>query len=83
MTPKFLQDLAFTLNTRRSSLPWKTFAVVDPTTLATLKEVTVKPVKAASNLQLGFVFTGQGSQWFAMGRDVLSASIFMDSIRLS
>lgn len=83
VTTKFLQDLAFTLNTRRSSLPWKTFAVVHPSTLTDLKEVAVKPVRAAFNLRLGFVFTGQGAQWFAMGRELLSVTPFMDSIRLS
>ena len=40
--------------------------------------------KIPSNTTVGFIFTGQGAQWFAMGRELMSiSSRFSDSLSIS
>ena len=78
-----LGDLAFTLNVRRSQLPWKAFAVVNLSSLEDLNQMLSNPVKAEGGSVLGFAFTGQGAQWFGMGRELLSVPKFMESIDLA
>ncbi len=67
---KLIDDLAFTLNTRRNSLAWKSFVVVKSfNDLLSLDQVVSKPIHAAvKSPRVGFVFTGQGAQWYGMGR---------------
>ena len=71
----FLSDLAFTLAKRRSVLPYK--AAVSASSVSQLVEVIcgedVKYSKATKVPALGFVFTGQGAQWHAMGRELIEA----------
>lgn len=68
----FLRDLAYTLSTKRSVLPWKSF--VTASSLIKLRESLIAalptPVRSSStsNPRLALVFTGQGAQWFAMGK---------------
>ncbi|KAJ5206570.1 Acyl transferase/acyl hydrolase/lysophospholipase [Penicillium cf. griseofulvum] len=71
---QFLDDLAFTVNERRSVFPWKT-AVVGNTTagLATSLSQSVKSRSALRKPTIGFVFTGQGAQWAGMGKELLRA----------
>ncbi|KAL9581646.1 MAG: hypothetical protein Q9212_003778, partial [Teloschistes hypoglaucus] len=71
VTPELLQDIAFTLNARRTSFTWRTFAVLGQSTVTRLGELVAKPVKAGSDQGLGFVFTGQGAQWYAMGHELM------------
>lgn len=71
----FLDNLAYTLGHRRSQFPWmSTFAASSITGLVkTLESGKNKPVKrgVSSELRLGFVYTGQGAQWWAMGRELV------------
>jgi len=86
---KLLDEIAYTLGAKRSVLPWKSFLVAS--SLSQLHEVLQttglpKPIRssstaAASGSGLVFVFTGQGAQWHAMGRELLSYPIFERSVQ--
>ncbi|KAJ4296095.1 hypothetical protein N0V88_004797 [Collariella sp. IMI 366227] len=79
-----LSDLAYTLAHRRSMHPW--VAAVRAKTLDELadrlREPARKPLNASRRPRLGFVFNGQGAQWHAMGRELLTAyPVFGRAIR--
>ncbi|TEY78486.1 hypothetical protein BOTCAL_0048g00120 [Botryotinia calthae] len=81
----YVHDLAYTLDSRRSSLQWKSYVVLSSISeLKDLAKVASRPV-ATRPLRpvLGFVFTGQGAQWHAMGRDLFTYPIFEQSIKAS
>lgn len=69
-------SLAYTLNVRRSKLPWRCNIVASSTdeVVRALQDPRLRKVKAARGTNVGFVFTGQGAQWFAMGRELLASS---------
>jgi len=72
-----LNDLSYTLATRRSRLAWRLNVVASSVEqLSTeLKTVKTAKTKAASSVScLAFVFTGQGAQWHAMGRELIGRS---------
>lgn len=76
-------DLAYTLTVRRSKLSWRCSAVAS--TLQDLERALgdskTRPVKAAKEVGTAFIFTGQGAQWFAMGRELLTGSkVFASSV---
>ncbi|KAI2770922.1 hypothetical protein CBS147339_8237 [Penicillium roqueforti] len=79
---KFLDELAFTINERRSVFPWKAAIVGD--TMAGLAASLSQNIRARSAVRqptLGFVFTGQGAQWVGMGKELLQAyPVFKRSI---
>lgn len=40
-----------------------------------------KPIRTRERPRLGFVFTGQGAQWYAMGRELIGAyPVFKNSL---
>lgn len=77
----YLDRLAYTLNNRRSSLLWRSFALVKSVTDLQSEGLRLsKPRRMISKPRVAFCFTGQGAQWFAMGRELLSFSVFKDSL---
>ncbi|KAF4848553.1 Highly reducing polyketide synthase AFT9-1 [Colletotrichum siamense] len=77
------EDLVYTLNVRRSKLPWRCSAIVSNSEELEMAmgDPRVPLVKSAQDVGVAFVFTGQGAQWFAMGRELLSRSkVFQDSL---
>jgi acyl transferase domain-containing protein len=73
-----LGDLAYTLSQRRTVHPW--MATVQATSIdqlaQRLQEPSLKPLLINTSKRrplVGFVFNGQGAQWHAMGRELITA----------
>ncbi|KAL7791641.1 polyketide synthase [Trichoderma afarasin] len=76
-----LQNLAFTLAKKRSVLPWKAYGLGSDVEAIRKSLAGIKaPVRSSRAPRLGFVFTGQGAQWYAMGRELFAYPEFRDSI---
>ncbi|KAL9122567.1 MAG: hypothetical protein Q9187_000881 [Circinaria calcarea] len=77
----FLNSFAHTIN-KRSVFPWRSFALA-----SSFKELCqslsspTRALRVRTQPSLGFVFTGQGAQWYAMGRELRSYPVFERSIR--
>ena len=82
---QYLKDLAYTLAERRTLLGWKGFSVVSSIDdLTSLSKNMSVPVRSLSTPGACFVFTGQGAQWFAMGRELIAkypiyAAVLLDA----
>lgn len=81
------RNLAYTLSDRRSHLPWRVAIVSDM--CSSLAIALNSPDAVAMRAppkppKLAFIFTGQGAQWYAMGRELLASHrVFAESIRRS
>lgn len=83
-----LDNLAYTLLTRRSRLEWRCSFVADHRTdlLKQMEEKTSsgKMQRSLSKVGLAYIFTGQGAQWYAMGRGLMTTSrVFKESLAKS
>ena len=80
----YLDNLVYTLGRRRTSLSWRSFAIIDSVfDLHRLDEIVSPARVAVSRPALGFVFTGQGAQWAGMGRELGVFPIYEKSLRHS
>ncbi|KAK2012837.1 KR domain-containing protein [Colletotrichum eremochloae] len=77
--PHSLDDVSYTLGSRRSHLPHRAFSVMQDGI-----DLNTSPLGKVPNGQadLALVFTGQGAQWPRMGAELLSTSrVFAQSMR--
>ncbi|PVI02664.1 PKSN polyketide synthase for alternapyrone biosynthesis [Periconia macrospinosa] len=84
--PQFLGDLSHTLYSRRSHLDFRSFAVAASAEelQAKLKQGLPKTPRASrQQLNLVFIFTGQGAQWPGMGHELIHYPEFRQSIETS
>ncbi|KAI5463900.1 hypothetical protein BGZ63DRAFT_453186 [Mariannaea sp. PMI_226] len=84
-TATTLPRLARTLSDRRSLFQWRHAVVAESASelSSVWKDGEIRPIKALRNPNVALVFTGQGAQWFAMGRELFKYPHFADSIRQS
>ncbi|KAF5861263.1 hypothetical protein ETB97_000455 [Aspergillus alliaceus] len=78
----YMRHLAFSLGQRRSNFPWKAAYVASTRDdlIEKLEQGMVTP-QQAKQPRLGFVFTGQGAQWYAMGRELIEVyPVFKDAL---
>ncbi|KAI0857122.1 hypothetical protein F4860DRAFT_367760 [Xylaria cubensis] len=92
-----LSELAYTLGARRSIMPWRAFAILDPIQSGNINgehqndvksrpHLTPETLSRASNedLSAAFVFTGQGAQYPGMGLELVKHyPIFLESLKCS
>ncbi|KAF5549511.1 acyl transferase acyl hydrolase lysophospholipase [Fusarium mexicanum] len=86
---QLLRNLSYTLGERRSLLQWVVALQVRlekngtlDTAIQALDPLRLKPSRRGSDIpRIGMIFTGQGAQWHAMGRELLTSyPIFRRSI---
>ena len=83
--PFFLDRLAYTLDQKRTKFSWRFNLVASSTEdlLAAIEKSSKQPTQVSKISELVFIFTGQGAQWFAMGRELLTIPVFHESIKES
>lgn len=77
----FLGDLAYTLAARRTLMALRSFSVVDRQAAPeTLDLTAAKCERAARDVGVAFIFTGQGAQYANMGMELLRYPIFQATL---
>ncbi|KAI1326775.1 putative polyketide synthase [Xylariaceae sp. FL0255] len=69
---KWLANLAYTLDSRRTHLPWRSYALIQsPGDLSEIHSLMSRPMRNSNERpRIGFVFSGQGAQWIGMGQEL-------------
>jgi hypothetical protein len=80
-SPGYLAALAYTLYEKRTQFPWRyCLAAGSSEELKQSLSIERKFSRSHQLPKLCFVFTGQGAQWHAMGRELLDFSTFRDTL---
>lgn len=81
--PKHIDQLAFTLATRRSHLGWRTFALIEPrlTTMSVKRLDFLTPVRSQIRAASAFVFTGQGAKYTESCLELLRYPVFQEVLK--
>ncbi|XXH03853.1 hypothetical protein Hte_010259 [Hypoxylon texense] len=79
-TPK-LEQLAYTLVSRRSIMLWKAFAVINSdVTAEAFKESLSSCIRSSQEVGISFIFTGQGAQYLEMGVELLQYPVYRSTL---
>ncbi|KAL8994704.1 MAG: hypothetical protein Q9169_005389 [Polycauliona sp. 2 TL-2023] len=75
-TERLLEAVVYTLGQRRTLFPWIAAHPISLTSgfdavKSALDSPQFRSVRTSGKPRLGFVFTGQGAQWHAMGRELI------------
>lgn len=77
-----LADVAYTLASKRSRLQHRCFHVVSKDNAS--KDLLENDARTFASLghdaRVGFIFTGQGAQWYGMGAQLFEYAVFRDTI---
>lgn len=78
----FMDNLAYTINERRSKFMWKTAVIgSSPSNVADALFSKGQVKRRVKKPSIGFVFTGQGAQWCGMGKELYATyPVFRQSI---
>ena len=78
-----MERLAYTLCQRRSLFDYReAVSASTPIELSeTLSGNTIEPASYSGTPKIGFVFTGQGAQWYAMARELYCYPLFATTMR--
>ena len=81
----YMSKLAYTLSEKRSMFPWRSFVIASsiPSLLDDLKSSISKPIRPSGSHDIGYIFTGQGAQWYAMGRKLTAYPVYLSSLEES
>ena len=80
----YLGNLAHTLFARRSALRWRSYVVSDSLPqFSNALAGGLESFRSTNVRNVGFIFTGQGAQWHAMGRELTSFPVFHQSLQNS
>ncbi|KAJ8131214.1 hypothetical protein O1611_g2411 [Lasiodiplodia mahajangana] len=77
-----IADVTYTLGTKRSSFPYKSFRIVDtsisnPSLLGINSKLGFRPsLNYHQTGNLAFIFTGQAAQWHGMGMELFEYRVF-------
>lgn len=68
-------NLAYTLAERRSHLSYRIAIPANKSAdlIPTLSSSSIVPIRTTKEPRIGFIFTGQGAQWHAMGLELMDA----------
>ncbi|SMR55841.1 unnamed protein product [Zymoseptoria tritici ST99CH_3D1] len=80
---EFLQNLAYTLSSRRSTFDHRSFVVARSASDLSqqLQAPLTKLRRGAKNNNTFFLFTGQGAQWATMGKSLMAFKTYRDSLQ--